>query len=233
MFRRVNPYLSQRLNAYLQSGDVDGMAVFLATLSTAEHKTAGHLLSTEILIPIADATFSECFIKIVPQNSKIYLTTFLKAFCKRCELKRSSLNSTLWQEYATLCPTEIDCQKLLTHLLPLAHSHHEVDTLLNLYAPHQAMKRIGLLIRIPTLASTYALFLETLKDESSTSMLRSVCIALAKRGDVCAGRLASLLVAYHALTPIPGIAPSNVAPYKFSRLSESLEAFLATLEINP
>ena len=73
----------------------------------------------------------------------------------------------------------------------------------------------------------------TLKDESSASMLRSVCIALAKRGDVCAGRLASLLVAYHALTPIPGIAPSNVAPYKFSRLSESLEAFLATLEINP
>lgn len=233
MFRRVNPYLGQKISHMLQSGSIADLSAFLASLSTSEHKTAGHLLASELLINIDEQTFHEAFISIVPQNSKIYLTTFLKAFIKRYELKKSDFQTALWEAYATLSPTEIDGQKLLNQLLPVAPSYDEVALLLRLYAPEEAAKRIAILLRIKTPTATYALFQETQTEEGNAPLLRTLCIALAKRGDACALRLASLLQAYHALTPIPGIPPTSVPPYKFSCLTEGYESFLTTLQINP
>jgi hypothetical protein len=66
--------------------------------------------------------------------------------------------------------------------------------------------------------------------EEDASLLRSTCLALMKRGDARAFRLASLCVSYFGLEAIPGTFSLTLQPYELSRLDQSYDTFKACFD---
>jgi hypothetical protein len=131
--------------------------------------------------------------------------------------------------YSQLGISTIDCRKVLEALLPLAKKHEEITFLLRHFTA-DVQQRIALLLRITTLPAAYALFQEMKTMEEDTSLLRSTCLALMKRGDARAFRLASLCVSYFGLEELPGTFSLTLQPYELSRLDQSYETFKACFD---
>lgn len=229
MLRRHNPILRQRLLQPLQAGDIKGLQDILANLKSMDFKTAGFLLAEEVLPTLEEQTFWKCFLAIVPTNAKAYLGTFLKAAIALHKQGRLTLNSEALEAYAQTGITPIDCRKVLEALLPLARGHEEIAFLLHCFTS-DVQQRIALLLRINTLPAAYTLFREMKTQEEDLALLRSTCLALMKRGDARAFRLASLCVSYFGLEAIPGTFSLTLQPYELSRLDQSYETFKACFD---
>ena len=226
MLRRHNPILRQRLMQPLQTGDVKGLQDILANLKSMDFKTAGFLLAEEVLPTLEEPLFWQCFISIVPTNAKAYLGTFLKAATALHKQEKLSLTSEALETYAQSSITPIDCRKVLEALLPLARKHEEITFLLKHFTA-DVQQRIALLLRITTLPAAYTLFQEMKTMEEDASLLRSTCLALMKRGDAQAFRLASICTSYFGLEELPGTFSLTLQPYELSRLDQSYETFKA------
>lgn len=229
MLRRHNPILRQRLLQPLQAGDIKGLQDILANLKSMDFKTAGFLLAEEVLPTLEEQTFWKCFLAIVPTNAKAYLGTFLKAAIALHKQGRLTLTSEALEAYAQTGITPIDCRKVLEALLPLARGHEEIAFLLHCFTS-DVQQRIALLLRINTLPAAYTLFREMKTQEEDLALLRSTCLALMKRGDARAFRLASLCVSYFGLEAIPGTFSLTLQPYELSRLDQSYETFKACFD---
>jgi hypothetical protein len=229
MLRRHNPILRQRLLQPLQAGDIKGLQEILANLKSMDFKTAGFLLAEEVLPTLEEQTFWKCFLAIVPTNAKAYLGTFLKAAIALHKQGRLTLTSEALEAYAQTGITPIDCRKVLEALLPLARGHEEIAFLLHCFTS-DVQQRIALLLRINTLPAAYTLFREMKTQEEDLALLRSTCLALMKRGDARAFRLASLCVSYFGLEAIPGTFSLTLQPYELSRLDQSYETFKACFD---
>ena len=229
MLRRHNPILRQRLLQPLQAGDIKGLQEILANLKSMDFKTAGFLLAEEVLPTLEEQTFWKCFLAIVPTNAKAYLGTFLKAAIALHKQGRLTLTSEALEAYAQTGITPIDCRKVLEALLPLARGHEEIAFLLHCFTS-DVQQRIALLLRINTLPAAYTLFREMKTQEEDLALLRSTCLALMKRGDARAFRLASLCVSYFGLEDIPGTFSLTLQPYELSRLDQSYDTFKACFD---
>jgi hypothetical protein len=213
----------------LQAGDIKGLQDILANLKSMDFKTAGFLLAEEVLPTLEEQTFWTCFLAIVPTNAKAYLGTFLKAAIALHKQGRLTLTSEALEAYAQTGITPIDCRKVLEALLPLARGHEEIAFLLHCFTS-DVQQRIALLLRINTLPAAYTLFREMKTQEEDLVLLRSTCLALMKRGDARAFRLASLCVSYFGLEAIPGTFSLTLQPYELSRLDQSYETFKACFD---
>lgn len=229
MLRRHNPILRQRLLQPLQAGDIKGLQDILANLKSMDFKTAGFLLAEELLPTINEALFWECFTTIVPTNPKAYLGTFLKGAVALHRQGALTLTHETLSVYSQSGISTIDCRKVLEALLPLAKKHEEITFLLRHFTA-DVQQRITLLLRITTLPAAYALFQEMKTMEEDASLLRSTCLALMKRGDAHAFRLASLCVSYFGLEELPGTFSLTLQPYELSRLDQSYETFKACFD---
>ena len=210
----------------LQTGDVKGLQDILANLKSMDFKTAGFLLAEEVLPTLEEPLFWQCFISIVPTNAKAYLGTFLKAATALHKQEKLSLTSEALETYAQSSITPIDCRKVLEALLPLSRKHEEITFLLKHFTA-DVQQRIALLLRITTLPAAYTLFQEMKTMEEDASLLRSTCLALMKRGDAQAFRLASICTSYFGLEELPGTFSLTLQPYELSRLDQSYETFKA------
>ena len=126
-------------------------------------------------------------------------------------------------------PKCVLCRKVLEALLPLARGHEEIAFLLHCFTS-DVQQRIALLLRINTLPAAYTLFREMKTQEEDLALLRSTCLALMKRGDARAFRLASLCVSYFGLEDIPGTFSLTLQPYELSRLDQSYDTFKACFD---
>jgi hypothetical protein len=113
---------------------------------------------------------------------------------------------------------------VLEAFLPVARRHEEITHLLKLFTS-DIQQRLSLLLRITSLPATYALFQEMKTQEEDLDLLRNTCLALMKRGDSRAFRLASICVSYFGLESIPGTFSLTLQPYELSRLDQSYETF--------
>ncbi len=229
MLRRHNPILRQRLLQPLQAGDIKGLQDILANLKSMDFKTAGFLLAEELLPTINETLFWECFTTIVPTNPKAYLGTFLKGAVALHRQGTLTLTHEALSVYSQSGISTIDCRKVLEALLPLAKKHEEITFLLQHFTA-DVQQRITLLLRITTLPAAYALFQEMKTMEEDASLLRSTCLALMKRGDARAFRLASLCVSYFGLEELPGTFSLTLQPTELSRLDQSYETFKACFD---
>lgn len=224
MLRRHNPILRQRLMQSLQAGDVKGLQECLANLKSTDFKTAGFLLAEDLLPSLEESLFWQCFLSIVPTNPKAYLGTFLKGAVTLYNKGELCLTTEALQDYSLSGISAIDCRKVLEALLPIAKSHEEIAYLLRLFTS-DIQQRLSLLLRINTLPAAYALFHEMKTQEEELDLLRQTCLALMKRGDSRAFRLASICASYFGLEDIPGTFSLTLQPYELSRLDQSYEAF--------
>ena len=224
MLRRHNPILRQRLMQSLQAGDVQVLQEMLASLKSMDQKTAGYILAEEMLPSLEEARFWENFLAIVPTNPKAYLGTFLKGAVALYQRGQLSLTSEALQTYSQTSISAIDCRKVLEAFLPIARHHEEIAYLLKLFTS-DIQQRLSLLLRITSLPAAYALFQEMKTQEEDLDLLRNTCLALMKRGDSRAFRLASICVSYFGLESIPGTFSLTLHPYELSRLDQSYETF--------
>lgn len=224
MLRRHNPILRQRLMQSLQTGDVQVLQEMLASLKSMDQKTAGYILSEELLPSLEEARFWEYFLAIVPINPKAYLGTFLKGAVALYQQGQLSLTSEALQTYSQTSISAIDCRKVLEAFLPIARRHEEITYLLKLFTS-DVQQRLSLLLHITSLPAAYALFQEMKTQEEDMDLLRNTCLALMKRGDSRAFRLASICASYFGIEDIPGTFSLTLQPYELSRLDQSYDTF--------
>ncbi len=220
-----NSALRAKLHHLLTTVSADTLSKSFSALSNAEQKAAGHLLSHELLPALSAEAYRSAFLALVPHHPKAYLVTFLLAATQRHAAGTLSLLDPLFADYAHTPLTPIDCQKALTHLLPLCSQPEEADHLLRLFAPTSPRLRIAHLLRCTSAPAAYALFLEAKREEADIPLLKEVSTALRRRGDDLALRLASLLQSYFSL-PGPTTTRPLLEPYQLSQLEGGYPAFL-------
>ena len=226
---RHNQALITKLQALLTNNNAEVFYKSLCALSHSERRTASHLLSTVVLPEASDEAFRSTFLMLSRTEPKAYRVTCLKAACIRYENHKFNLYDPLLAEYAQGNPSSIDCNKVLTHLLPIAQTPEEATYLLNLFAPSGVRLRMAHLLRCTSLPAAYALFTEAQFAESDSQLLQEACVALHRRGDTVGKRLASLLQAYFSLPPL-SLAQPLLQPYQLSRLEGGYEAFLKIIK---
>ena len=182
-------------------------------------------LSKYMLLPsLEEARFWEYFLAIVPTNPKAYLGTFLKGAVALYQRGQLSLTSEALQNYSQKEISAIDCRKVLEAFLPIARHHEEIAYLLKLFTS-DVQQRLSLLLHITSLPAAYALFQEMKTQEEDMDLLRNTCLALMKRGDSRAFRLASICASYFGIEDIPGTFSLTLQPYELSRLDQSYDTF--------
>ena len=227
--RYHNPILLSQLQVVVDAGSAQALLARLSTLRSADAKTAGYLLSEKILVQCNSDFFSEAFLTIVPTCSKAYLMTFLKAVVVRYRQGMITFTDKIWGDYHQTLPTLIDCQKMLTTLLPIARRYEEVENLLNLFADDDVSSKINYLIPVATLPATYVLFKLSKHEDGNLVELKRICIALMRRGDKLAFTLVAIMQRYYGLQDIPGIFSFDVKTYQLSRLDENYENFCSII----
>jgi len=216
---RHNALLSQKLQAYIDQRNPQGLLNALNSLTATEFRTAGYLLSAELLPQLSDETFWTFFLAIVPADSKAYLGTFLKAAVSLYNSQKS---------FAKIA-TAIDGHKTLDALLPVLRKPEEVERLLRVFSSYDAGTGAPYLHRAGTSQAYYVLFKLLKTADSQPSLLRRNAIALMKKGDKLSFNLASILCQYFDLRDIPGSFSLRLHPYELGRLDQGFEVFEKTL----
>ena len=214
---RHNPLLRGKLMAFQQSGDAHAMARFLSELSVSDFRTAGYLLSEEVLPAASERTYWAFFVQIVPLHPKAYLGTFLKAAVSMYRKQLLSLSVEALQKFAMQC-TPIDRKKLLETLLPVMRSSEEVATLINVFCPEETDASLIYLIKAHTPQTVDA------------QKVRSCVISLMKHNDALSFNMASLVKRYFDLPNVPGTFSLQVNDYELSRLDQGYESFAKMLK---
>ena len=175
---------------------------------------------------LSDADFWALTQVLISYHPKAFLVTLLKSVGQRGMNVHS-------EAFAVFCHSlrgnELDVQKTLLQLLPLAHRPEAMEHLFHLLAVDDRERRIPYLIRTATLPAFYLLF-HTLKYvEHDRSLLIRTVYFLMKRGDDASFNLASLLKAYFGLDEVHGTFSLRIEPYQLARLEGSFEAFATAL----
>jgi len=225
---RHNALLSQKLQAYIDQRNPQGLLNALNSLTATEFRTAGYLLSAELLPQLSDETFWTFFLAIVPADSKAYLGTFLKAAVSLYNSQKLSLKERPLKSFAKIA-TAIDGHKTLDALLPVLRKPEEVERLLRVFSSYDAGTGAPYLHRAGTSQAYYVLFKLLKTADSQPSLLRRNAIALMKKGDKLSFNLASILCQYFDLRDIPGSFSLRLHPYELGRLDQGFEVFEKTL----
>ncbi len=224
--RRHNPVLHERLTAFSAAADWSGLLALLKRLSVADFRTAGLLLSEQILPTLSTTDFWTCFGVIVPDQPKAYLMTFMKAAVSGGAFHHT--DNEILQDYLRNNASAIDKRKTLEALLPHLDDAAKAYELLILCTEDSPRERISQLIKVCTPVSYYMLFREAQRIDDEAD-LRAYCLLLMKRGDHTSFNLACILGQYFALSDLPGTFSLRLQPYEFGRLNESYENFKSIL----
>ena len=222
--RKHNPILELKLSQYLRSCDDAGLRKFLKTLSVAEFRTAGYMLSTSGLASLEWDMFWKFFCTIVPADSKAYLGTFMKAATGK------ALGSALVVDFHSLekfskTATPIDRRKLLAALLPIEKSPDNVGRLMEIMCEPDIDTYSSLLTATESVACYYVLFKALKLHDATAEQLRRTCIQLMRRQTPQAYRFAAILKAYFGIENLPGTFSLRLEPYKLGRLDVSYKNF--------
>lgn len=237
--KRHNPTLKSRLAVFLQTGDAEGLTGYLSHLSNQDFRTAGFLLSEELL-PLYfghDGSsknvqdFWHFFIAVVPSYPKAYLGTFLKALAALYEDEAVCLCDPRFLEYARKHAGPIDCRKILEMMLPRLRNPSEVEFLLSIFSralPSEFCT--SFLIKAGTLPCYYVLFKLLKMQDATPELLRKYCVLLMRKGDHLSFNMACIIRSYFDLSDLPGTFSLQLRPYQLGKLDESYEGFSAIIK---
>lgn len=210
----------------MKAGNAEELRRLLGTLSHAEFRTAGYLLSDVLLPQCTDGEqFWHFFTAIVPTDAKAFQGTFLKAARTLYRTEVLALSSPSLDAYAAGSISAIDCRKFLETFLPEVRTVEEVQRLLQLFGSGTWQGNVAYLLSVATPACSFVLFQEFKKKEDDRAALQQGCLSLLKRGDRLAFNLAGILVRYFDLKDVPATFSLRLQPYELSRLDASYEKF--------
>ncbi len=224
--RRHNPVLRSKMLAYTNRNDFDGLAQMLRTLSVSEFRTAGFLLAEDVLPTLSNESFWQAFNTIVPDNTKAYLGTFLKAAVVLYRKGALTVSAEVLQDFAQTC-SAIDERKTLEAFVPYLRTSDEISQLLKLFTHCTDEAKRLILVKAQTLRAFHALFLalRTL-DEAE---IEQTANALLRNNDELSFRMVAMLRAYFGLTHVKGSFALALEDYELSNLELGYDSFAKTL----
>lgn len=226
----MNPILRQRLLRIVRQKDAEAFLEALASLSVSDFRSASSMMREGILGELEAEDFWTFFHTIVPTNPRAYLGTFLKAAATKYAYGEFPLSAKHIARFCTWA-SDIDKRKFAQAFLPIIKSPEEICVLMDgLALPSQA--HISLLLPVATPQAAYALFQHLRRIEGESQTLRSVCIALMRRGDGQAFALASMLKSYFGIEDLPGTFSLHLEPFHFSGFSDNYETFRKLISTN-
>lgn len=227
---RHNSALRSRLVAAIESGHPEQLAAVMTQLSHSESRTAGYLLSEELLTEVLPAgEFPTWFLSVVPLSPKAYLGTFLKAALRIYAYGNLSLSDKRWEEYAEAA-SAIDKKKWLEAFLPKARNTEDVARLLQLFSSGTPEGCGPYLLQAGTTPAYYHLFCELRKQADDTDFITRYYYALVKKGDKHSYNLASIIKQYFGMVQLKGNFSLRIQPWELSRLELTPETFAKILE---
>lgn len=202
------------------------MRLCLSTLSVAEFRAAGVLLSGEVLPLIDGNRFWDFFLTVAGSDTKAYLGTFLKAAVKLYKADKITLTDGRLEAFAR-SGTAIDRRKCAEAFLPQAKEADDGRLVVRLCCEDRLDLAAPLLIKARTTVSFYLLF--NLLKTAEAEEIRRYAILLMRQGDSLSFRLASIIEKYFGLRPLPASFSLRIESYELSRLDGGFEAFAKTL----
>ena len=227
-----NPVVSRRLAQYAAACDWDGMLSYLQGLTHSQFRAAGLALEHEVLPCLSHDDFWTCFLHIVPEESKAYLMTFLKAAVRNYREGRLKMEHPALHEFGKLVVSEerlVDERKFLQTCLPVVRSVEEVTALLNCFGVEEPQRIIAYLLPVNTPECYFVLFQLLRKMDHVPVLLTGICTKLMREGSDMAFNLVSILKCYFDLPQVKGAFSLKLDAYELSRIETSFEAFRAIL----
>lgn len=227
---RHNPLLSQKLRPLVTSGDGAALLAAVERLSVAERRTAGYMLSTDLLVKCEGEAYWQCFLALVPASSKAYLGTFLKALVARFRAGQKTLDEAVLRDFAAVA-TPIDVRKTLEVLLTLRLGVETASRMVEIFTHNRLEPTAALLLKVGNPISYYLLFQLLRRADVDAAVLRHYALLLMRKADPLSFKMASALRLYFGLTDLPGTFSLHLEAYELSRLEQGFEPFLKTLQI--
>lgn len=218
-----NPVLRNKLASFIAKNDAGGLCLLLRSLRVSEFRTAGYLLSEDLLPQVDGETYWSLFTKVVPTFPKAYLGTFLKAGQRLYQSKKLALDAAALSHFAETA-NAVDIRKTLEAFLPVLSSQSEIQMLLEAFQMNDAQKAYTFLLKAQTIHAFYHLFL-LLKLADDAEFTQSVTLLLLKQNRPLSYNMASLLKQYFDLTNVPCTFSLSIEHYKLSRVDEGFASF--------
>ena len=229
-----NPLILARLESCFESGDWDGLAVYLDGLSHREFRMAGEIISMQIMPRVSDTVFWEAFRFLLVRNSKAFLVTLLKSV----PLRKQKSGFTLRQDgyvpvakFLNDAGTELDRAKFIRFMVEVfGEDTEELSYLFGSLHVDTSHERVQYLLQGRGMACYYLLFQCMRQLEHERDLLVRCCQFLMKKGDALSFNLASVAKLYFDLTPVKGTFSLHLAPYQLGCLDASFESFCRVIK---
>lgn len=209
----------------VRAADARGLAVFMASLPHSRRRVAAAILAGQLLPEADENAFWQLFEAWVPRDAKALLGTFLKAAAQRYGAGRLNLTDERLRRFAQDEASDVDRQKLLAALMPIAQGAADALRLLALADGLPLAPLAKTLMRCDTPPAYFCLLRTLQSRDASPQTVRACCLMLMKRGGRLAFNMASILAAYFGLGGLPGTFSLSLPAYELSRLDASYEPF--------
>ena len=233
MYRRFNPVINSRLQAFAKTNAWSEMADYLNGLSNSAFRTASYVLCEHVLITLDNDSYWQCFSKVATSDTKAYLVTFLKAALINYKKHSLTFRSEQLKKFARgvqVCEKSIDRQKTLMLILPNLRTCDEVRWLLDVFCGHNIILEVHYLVSATESKAGYFVLFQMLRqsdllEEEIVRILKNIL----KRNSRMAYNFVSIMKSYFGICSIGGDFSLRLNQYELSRLENNYDNFIEVL----
>ncbi|MBQ0089630.1 MAG: hypothetical protein KBT27_09915 [Prevotellaceae bacterium] len=234
-----NSVINSQLQTYIKLHDWQSLLNYLQKLSGTQFRSASAILPM-CLSQLDNDSYWDCFLTIVPTNTKAYLMTFLKAtldnynkgiftycnpYMKRIALWMQENGST------------IDIGKTLNYIFPLIKTPTELNLMSEYFKLGKSF--VTLLVKTRTMPAYYCLFRYFQQKDLQAEQIRHYCMIILKQNsenrinDAENNRKAynfvSMVKHYFDIKDLNNTFSLQLQPYELSLLDKSYDNFCKVL----
>lgn len=224
--------LRQRISAFIEQRNAEGLCAMLSALSNADFRTASQYLGqVEVWRVLSEEEFWRFFRVLAVDNAKAYVGTLIKVVVALSRRQHLSFDSVDFLAFSQEEASSIDRRKMLEAFLPLMQTPECIEHLMSsLFRVEDSdHSRVMVLFKAGTSAGYFLLFAHLKQMDADNAYLRRLAVELIRKGDKASFNLAAILQQYFDLGPLPGTFSLQTPPYELSRLDQSYDNFLKIL----
>lgn len=233
MDKRYDPVIFSKLQGCAHAQDWQGMTAYLDTLSHSAFRTASYVLAERVLPSMEAEIYWACFRHVALTDTKAFLMTFIKAALQKYAASGLDFSNHHFLDFAhgtASHQVSLDRQKTLMAVLPVLHSHDEVQQMLTAFCRDDAEKKAGYLVRVDESGPCYyELFLALRQLDHSADKQVRLLLHVARRSTPLAFNFVSIMRAYFGIERLNGQFSLRLQPYELSRLENGYDGFMKVM----
>ncbi len=208
--------------------DWQALQNYLSGLSNSHFRTAGYIIAERLLPSALADDFWAVMHSLVAWQPKAFTVTMAKAARLRLVAGTLTLQDSGFGVLAELlrdASRAIDVDKIVQLWLPDMRRPETIERLFAMLGVDDALRRIGFLVRVDTLAAGFVL-LRTLRfEEHNRPLLVTTVRDLMRRGSSLSFNQASLAKAFFGLDEVGGVFSLSLQPYEMARVDTDFDVY--------